>query len=148
MITAMNTNATHTESAPEPKETHRACFACGDGNAGGLRLHFEVDEGGIASAIWQPRDVFQSYPDRLHGGVIATLLDSAMVHALFAQGISGVTAELNIRYLQSVRLDQPLLVTGYVGSKKLGTYPCCANVQQNAAYVARATAKFMAMPLT
>lgn len=148
MITAMDTNATHIETALEIKETHRGCFACGGGNAGGLRLHFEVDEGGIASAIWQPRDVFQSYPDRVHGGVIATLLDSAMVHALFAQGISGVTAEMNIRYLQSVSLEHPLLVTGYVESKKLGIYLCRADVQQNAAHVVRATAKFMAMPLT
>lgn len=131
-----------------PKETHRACFACGEGNAGGLRLHFEVDEGGIASAIWQPTPTFQSYPDRLHGGVIATLLDSAMVHALFAQGISGVTAEMSIRYLQSVSLDQPLLVIGYVESKKFGVYLCCADVRQNAAHVVRATAKFMVMPFT
>ena len=143
----MSTAAMHTEADPALKDTHHACFACGNGNAGGLRLHFEVDEGGIASAIWQPRAAFQSYPDRLHGGVIATLLESAMVHALAAQGVRGVTAELNIRYLQPVCLDLPLLVTGFIESERRGIYLCRADVRQNAAHVVRATAKFMAMPL-
>jgi acyl-coenzyme A thioesterase PaaI-like protein len=145
MTTTTNMNATSTEPFSALKDTHFECFACGVCNDAGLKLHFEVDEGGISSAIWQPSAVFQSYPDRLHGGVIATLLDSAMVHALFAQGISGVTAEMTIRYLQSVRLDHPLLVTGYFESKRHGIYLCGADIRQNAAHVVRATAKFMAL---
>jgi uncharacterized protein (TIGR00369 family) len=141
----MDTHATSIDPASALKDTHGGCFACGKGNAGGLRLHFEVDEGGIATAIWQPSAVFQSYPDRLHGGVIATLLDSAMVHALAARGVAGVTAELNIRYLQPVSLDQPLLVTALVESKRRGIYQCRADVRQNAAHVVRASAKFMAL---
>ena len=69
-----------------PRESHRECFACGIGQGGGLRLHFEVGADGLAHAIWVPEAVFRSYSDRVHGGVVATLLDSAMVHALFARG--------------------------------------------------------------
>jgi len=146
----MHTHASTTEARPGLKESHRACFACGVCNPAGLKLHFEVDACGMASAVWQPSSAFQSYPDRLHGGVSATLLDSAMVHALSAKGIRGVTAELSIRYLQSVDLEQPLLVTGHVESKLHGVYLCRADVHQGGTHAVRATAKFMAMqpPLT
>jgi hypothetical protein len=90
---------------------HRDCFACGGLNAHGLKLHFEVDANGVASAVWQPSGEFLSYADRVHGGIIATLLDSSMVHALFAQGVAGVTAELTIRYLQGVNIDDPIQVS-------------------------------------
>ena len=88
---------------------------------------------------------FRSYPDRLHGGVIATLLDSAMVHALFARGIAGVTAELTIRYLRHVSWTGPLRVTGHVVSERHGLFICRAEVHQAGLQAVRASAKFMAM---
>jgi acyl-coenzyme A thioesterase PaaI-like protein len=126
-------------------DSHRACFACGVCNNGGFNLHFDIDSDGMASATWQPSPSFQSYPDRLHGGVIATLLDSAMVHALFARGIAGVTAEMTIRYLTSVGLQEPVRVTGSVACRRHGVYLCHAELHQNGNRAVRASAKFMAM---
>jgi len=142
----MDTNATTIEAMPAPHESHRDCFACGADNHIGLNLHFEIGSDGIASAVWQPSCAYQSYADRLHGGVIATMLDSAMVHALFAKGIAGVTAELTIRYLQTVGLADPLHVTGAVARGRHGVYLCRADIHQNGTHAVRATAKFMAMP--
>ena len=126
-------------------DSHRACFACGVCNSGGLNLHFEIDSNGMASAVWQPTSAFQSYPDRVHGGVIATLLDSAIVHALFARGVAGVTAEMTTRYLKSVGLQESVHVTGTVVSVRHGVYLCQAEVHQNRNCAVRASAKFMAM---
>lgn len=93
-----------------------------------------------------PLAKFKSYPDRLHGGVIATLADSAMVHALFAKGITGVTAEINIRYLEVVALDSPVRITGWVegGSRRL--HRCRAEVSQHGKVAVCATAKFVPLP--
>jgi acyl-coenzyme A thioesterase PaaI-like protein len=147
MITiTMDTNVT-TEMATM-EDSHRDCFACGVCNTAGLSLHFEIGSDGVATAVWQPTTAFQSYPDRVHGGVIATLLDSAMVHALFAQGIAGVTAELTIRYLQSVGLKEPLHVTGFIAAVRHGVYLCRADVLQNGIKVVRASAKFMTIVAT
>jgi acyl-coenzyme A thioesterase PaaI-like protein len=143
MITTMHTNATTTEASL--LDSHRECFACGVCNTAGLCLHFEIGSDGVASAVWQPSTAFQSYPDRLHGGVIATLLDSAMVHALFAKGIAGVTAELTIRYLQAVDLVEPLHITASIETERHGIYLCRAEVYQNGRHAVRASAKFMAM---
>jgi acyl-coenzyme A thioesterase PaaI-like protein len=86
-----------------------------------------------------------SYEDRIHGGVIATPLDGAMVHALFATGVVGVTVELTIRYLHSVQLGPPVEVTGWVESKRLGIYLCAAEIRQAGNLAVKAMAKFMAL---
>lgn len=126
-------------------DLHCGCFACGGDNPSGLKLHFEVDEGGFASAIWQPSPAFRSYADRVHGGILAALLDSAMVHALFAKGVIGVTAELNIRYLRGVIGDLPVEVRGWVESDRHGLFLCAAQVHQAGILVVKASAKFMPM---
>lgn len=128
------------------RDFHRYCFACGVSNTQGLSLHFEVDAQGVARAVWQPSSRFESYPGRVHGGVVATLLDSAMVHALFARGIKGVTAEMTIRYLKPVPLSQPIEVCGIVNSSRHGLHQCTAEVRQDASLVVRASAKFFPMP--
>ena len=146
MIT-MDMTATSNEKAPgDLEELHRDCFACGFCNHSGLNLHFDVGADGVAMAVWQPSPAFSSYPDRVHGGVIATLLDSAIVHAFFAKGVAGVTAELTIRYLQSVNVDDPVRVVGWVESNRHGVYLCRAEVHQAGNQAVRASAKFMAMP--
>ncbi len=139
----MDTIATTTESVAALRNSHRECFACGLGNDTGLGLHFETSTDGTATAIWQPSDRYRSYPDRLHGGLIATLLDCAMVHALFARGIGAATAEITIRYLQSVGLRETLHVTGSVVAESHGLFTCKADVHQGGTHAARATAKFM-----
>ncbi len=139
----MDTNATITEASL--LDSHRGCFACGICNTSGLHLHFDIGGDGIASAVWLPSPEFRSYPDRLHGGVTATLLDCAMVHALFAKGIAGVTAELTIRYLKAVNLLEPLHVSSRVESGRHGVYICRADIHQGGIHAVRAAAKFMDM---
>ncbi len=145
----MRTENIHTspgaKSRPALKDLHRDCFACGICNPLGLQLHFHVGEDGIAAAVWMPTPDFSSYPDRVHGGIIATLLDSAMVHAIFAGGIAGVTADCRIRYRQKVKLYEPVHVTGWVETERLGVYRCRAEVHQADTLVVWAAAKFMAI---
>lgn len=126
-------------------ESHHACFACGVSGQRGLRLHFEVGGDGVAAAEWVPKHEFRSYPDRVHGGVVATLLDSAMVHALFARGITGVTAEITIRYLQAVSPDAPVRITGWVEGEPGRLHRCRAEVHQHGVMVVRASAKFLTL---
>ncbi len=127
------------------EELHCGCFACGAGCDSGLQLKFEIGADGVAVAVWQPSASFRSYPDRVHGGVIAALLDSSIVHALFAQDVAGVTAELNIRYLRSVNLVDAVRVSGWVESERHGLYLCRADLHQGDVLAVRASAKFMKM---
>lgn len=144
-----DTSSRHVDSATGRQaleDLHRECFACGVCNQGGLNLHFDIDDSGIARAMWQPSAAFCSYADRIHGGVIASMLDSSIVHALFARGIAGVTAELTIRYLHSTNLTDTVHIAGWVEAQRHGIYQCRAEIQQAGELTVRAFAKFMALP--
>jgi acyl-coenzyme A thioesterase PaaI-like protein len=58
----------------------------------------------------------QSYPNVLHGGVIATILDSAMVYALFAIDVVAVTAAIEVRYLAPTATGRFAVVRGWTES--------------------------------
>jgi acyl-coenzyme A thioesterase PaaI-like protein len=146
MATTTATPVAIDSAGKELEDLHRQCFACGVCNAAGLNLHFEVGPDGIARAVWKPSAGFRSYPDRVHGGVIATMLDSAFVHALFARGVPGVTAELTIRYVQSVDCANPVEVKGWIEADGHGLFYCRGEARQAGVLVARASAKFVAMP--
>lgn len=141
-----DTNAITTEMLSALRDSHVDCFACGTGNDSGLSLHFEIGADGVASAVWQPLERFRSYANRLHGGVIATLLDCAMVHALFARGVAGVTAEMTVRYLHGIGFQDPLDITGCVVSERHGIMICRADIHQGGVRAVRASAKFMVLP--
>ena len=125
---------------------HSHCFACAPGNEHGLGLVFNTDAEGVTSATWQPSPGFQSYDGRIHGGILATLIDASMVHTLFARGIVGVTVEMTVRYHAPVLLFEPVEVTTYLETQRHGLYSLRAEVRQNGDLSAKAYAKFMDMP--
>jgi len=93
---------------PERKEKmengfHPNCFACGSKNGAGLQLKFHKEEDGSVFGEFLADTKFESYPGIVHGGIIATLLDSAMTHCLFVKGIPAVTGRLSIKYSLPIR---------------------------------------------
>jgi len=82
-------------------------MVCGTDNGVGMHSRFfELDNGEIVG-VFTPREEFQGYPGRLHGGIAATLLDEAMGRAINVTDLDawGVTVELSFRYRQPVPLD-------------------------------------------
>ncbi|MCA9729716.1 MAG: hypothetical protein KC729_18685, partial [Candidatus Eisenbacteria bacterium] len=76
---------------------HPDCIACRPRSLRGLGLVFRLAPDGSAIARFPCDPGFQGYPDRLHGGIIATLLDAAMTHRLFASKIRAYTARMDLR---------------------------------------------------
>jgi uncharacterized protein (TIGR00369 family) len=89
---------------------HSTCFACGADNPIGLHLRFEVNENGVrTTTVLDQR--FQSYEGVIHGGILATILDSAMLHCLHSQfGRNPVTCRLDVRYRQRAPIGEPVTV--------------------------------------
>lgn len=56
--------------------------------------------------------VYQGPPGHVHGGISALLLDHALGVANHWGGLSGMTAELTLRYHRPTPLFEPLTVTG------------------------------------
>jgi acyl-coenzyme A thioesterase PaaI-like protein len=63
----------------------------------------------------------QSYPGRMHGGVITAALDETIGRAImiqYGESIWGVTVELSVRFLKPVPLGVPLTIVGRITSDK------------------------------
>jgi acyl-coenzyme A thioesterase PaaI-like protein len=89
------------------------CYACGVENESGLHMEFRR-EGERAICDYTPCAYQQGYPGRMHGGLVATMLDEAMGWAVYGAARWGATARLNVRFRQPVRLDAPLRVEAWI----------------------------------
>ncbi len=73
------------------------CFACGKKNDAGLGLEFRHSDGRTISEFI-PRKAHQGFMDIVHGGIIATVLDEAMVKRVLSEGMEAMTAEISVRF--------------------------------------------------
>jgi len=92
----------------------KQCIVCGIVNDASLRAQFLETAGGVLIGVPQAREKHQSYPDRMHGGVIAALLDEVVGRAvqIGAPDVWGVTAELQVRYLKPVPIEEQIYIAG------------------------------------
>jgi acyl-coenzyme A thioesterase PaaI-like protein len=123
---------------------HPMCVVCSPHNPSGLKLKFAVQPDGSVAAAFDCLPILQSYPKVLHGGVIATVLDSAMLYALFAIGIVAVTATIEVRYLAPTVTGRFATVRGWTESAKAHPiYDQRAQLSQDGRVVAEAHARFV-----
>jgi uncharacterized protein (TIGR00369 family) len=78
-------------------EDDHYCFVCGEKNPFGLRLRFSLNAGKVLTEFI-PQKTHQGYKDIVHGGIISTVIDEAMVKAALMQGMPAVTAEITVRF--------------------------------------------------
>ena len=123
---------------------HSGCIACGSGTPLGLRLDFSPSEGGGVEAAFSCAPAFSGYDGRLHGGIVATLMDAAMTHCLFAQGVAGVTGELKVRFRGPVDVASPAQVRAYLARSGHGLHILRSEIVQAGAVKAAAEGKFVA----
>lgn len=95
---------------------YELCYVCGHGNPLGLNVRFRV-EGDTVTTRFRPLALHGGYPGRVHGGVLATLLDETMGWAPCVQtGRFCVAVELSVRYLKPAPPGEELLVVGRADS--------------------------------
>lgn len=124
------------------RRCHPSCLACGSDRTDGLSLQFQQQSDGSVTAEFDCGPTFQGYPDRLHGGVVAMLLDAAMTHCLFARNVAGLTAKLGIRYHRAVMLGIPVVVHARVVEAEAPLYYLESEVVQDGGLCAAAKGTF------
>ncbi len=99
----------HTHKLPNS----RFCFACGLENDSGLKLTFYADGKGGAFGQYTIPKQFESYPGIAHGGIIATIMDEALIRALILEDHKRMfyTAKLTTRLRKHVPIEVPLKIT-------------------------------------
>ena len=95
------------------------CFVCGPGNPEGLRLEFGMDKDrGEAEAKVIFPERYQGWEGVVHGGLLATVLDEAMIKAAWGKGLRCVTGEITVRYTKPARTGEIHCLRGRVTSEK------------------------------
>jgi uncharacterized protein (TIGR00369 family) len=122
---------------------NRRCFVCGEKNPDGLRLVLRMDKGrGRADAEVVFPGRFQGWEGVVHGGLLATVLDEAMIYAAGSNGLRCVTGEITVRYIKPARTGEPYRLTGRVtGAKGKITLAESEVLGADREAVARATGK-------
>lgn len=92
------------------------CVVCGMDNPFSLKTRTYELENGIVCGITNGAFHHQSYPHRMHGGLITALLDEIIGRAINIEepDTFGVTASLDIKFKKPVPLDEELKVVGKI----------------------------------
>ncbi|MDP3296523.1 MAG: PaaI family thioesterase [Thermodesulfovibrionia bacterium] len=96
------------------------CFVCGPKNPIGLKLKFHFNGKTIKTEFISKKE-HQGYLNIVHGGIISTLLDEAMVKLALAMDIPVVTAQMEIRLKKPLRVGEKIIVEAEIlhNTKKL-----------------------------
>ena len=124
---------------------HHDCVVCGTSTTRGLGLCCQVSDEMEVTASFDCSEVFQGYPNVMHGGVISSLLDGVMTNCLFAHGRVAVTTELRVRFRHPVATGCRATVRAWIGSSYHRLYILKAELVQNDQVKATAEGKFWAL---
>jgi acyl-coenzyme A thioesterase PaaI-like protein len=94
------------------------CFVCGKNNPRGLKIAVRYREADLAAEteLSLPKE-FQGWADVIHGGILATLLDEMMAHAVWHFAGPGLTLGLEVRFHAPLKPGEPILVRGVLHTK-------------------------------
>lgn len=95
----------------------RNCIVCGLHNEIGLKAAFFETESNELIAVCTPRLEHQSYPNRLHGGISAALLDEVIGRAMCIGNpdmVWGVTLDLAMKYRKPVPYGVEIKIIGRI----------------------------------
>ncbi len=132
----------HTETF-NARNGHSRCLLCGDLNPRSLNLSFEASGSADVRTHFEASAELQGYDDILHGGVVASLLDGAMTHCLFHQGVQAVTADLHVRFVYPVPCNASLEIRARVVSSSPPLYRLKSEIILDGQVMAWAEARFM-----
>ena len=92
------------------------CIVCGMENPFGLKAPFYVLDNDSVATIVTFKETHQSYPDRTHGGMSATLLDELMGRTLWINepDTFGVTTTMSVTYRRPVPYGVKLKARAYI----------------------------------
>jgi acyl-coenzyme A thioesterase PaaI-like protein len=119
----------HTHKLPNS----RFCFACGLENDRGLKLTFYDNGDGAAVGSYSIPKEFESYPGVAHGGIVATILDEALIRALILKDHNRLffTAKLTTRIRRHVPVESELKIKAWILSDRGQTAEAEAKIFNN-----------------
>jgi acyl-coenzyme A thioesterase PaaI-like protein len=124
---------------------HSHCWVCSPTNARGLAVRFVPSREwpGAVEARFDCDPVFEGYDGLIHGGIVSSLIDGAMVYCLFHQNRVAHTAALNVRFRHPVFVGREATVRAWVRQARGRLHVLAAELLQDGQVKVEASAKFM-----
>ena len=121
---------------------HSRCIFNGNPIARGLNLVFADD--GSLNAVFICGKQHQGYDGKVHGGVIAAIIDASMAQCLMGHGMVGYTTDLAIRYRKPLAVGKRArLKTVITKTEAKGLLVSLkTDIEQNRLNAIRATGRF------
>jgi len=112
---------TKPDSSKPPPATPLAdnyCFVCGKDNPRGFKIEVRYLEAELAAEteLAIPRE-YQGWAEVIHGGILATLLDELMAHAVWRFAGPGLTLSLEVRFHAPLKPGEAVRVRGALHTK-------------------------------
>ncbi len=101
------------------QKNSKMCIICGLDNKAGVQAPFYNMEDNSVASLFHFRQHHQSYPGRVHGGMITAMLDEMGLRALWAyhqgdESCFGVTISLESKFRKPVPYETDLIAIGTV----------------------------------
>jgi len=127
----------------ELKDNQR-CYVCGKDNPSGLRAVFEIDKDArTITGRFSPRPEHEGWQGIVHGGIVAALLDEAMVKLAAHLGIHAVSAEITVKFKAPAKPGEELVVSGKIVKEANRLIEAEAVVERGPVVVAEAKGKLL-----
>lgn len=128
---------------PELRDTTH-CYVCGRDNPAGLRVDLMVDrERRTIAGRFTPLPEHEGWEGIVHGGIIAALLDEAMVKLASQLGMRAMSAEITIKFRAPAAPGEELAVSGMIVRDAGRLVEAEAAVARGDTIVAEATGKLL-----
>jgi len=125
------------------------CIICGMKNDLGVMGQFYNMEDGAVGGLFTFRPEHQSYPGRVHGGMLATMIDELAGRVLWTDrpDSTAVTMDINVKYRKPVPYNVPLKGRGVYIKKLSRAYSAkCWIMDMDNNVLAEGEAKYLIMP--
>jgi acyl-coenzyme A thioesterase PaaI-like protein len=120
------------------------CFVCGKENAAGLHVTFSFDDANRSTtARFTPRQEHEGWQGVVHGGIIASLLDEAMVKLASRGGTPAVSGEIIVRFKVPASPGDDLIIRARITKDGGRLIEAEATVERGPAVIAYAAGKLV-----
>lgn len=133
----------------EKQRNSSMCLICGVENPAGVHGRFYSMEDGSVGGLFTFRSEHQSYPGRVHGGMLATMIDELAGRVLWVDEPMkvGVTMDISVKYKKPVPYDVPLKGRGVYIKKLSRAYSAkCYIMTMDGDVLAEGEAKYLILP--
>jgi acyl-coenzyme A thioesterase PaaI-like protein len=141
-----NTDNAGPDGPPITPIADNYCFVCGRDNPRGLRIKVKYfpDEMAAETQLALAKE-YQGWADVIHGGILSTLLDEMMAHAVWRFAGAGVTLSMEVRFHHPLKPDEAIRVRGVLapGNSRRRTAEAQITRESDSRMIATAKSRFL-----